>query len=302
MMTTASEWIALDWGTTHLRAWRLSADGTIIHSAKSERGMASLSPSGFEGALIELISPWLTEGISVPVVGCGMVGAKQGWQEVPYTTTPCKPITTPAKIRTLDRRIEVHICGGIKQDSPADVMRGEETQVAGFVARNPGFDGILCLPGTHSKWVSVEGGSISGFQTFMTGELFALLAEQSVLRHSIDVKAWDEGEFVKTVVSAIESPHGAGSSFFNIRAEGLLNGLSPAAGHARLSGFLIGQEIAGAAHFWKTASKVGIIGDSKLASHYQAAFAAVGLSSDIHPVEAMTLAGLQSARFTLGNG
>ena len=91
-----------------------------------------------------------------------------------------------------DPRLTVPVIGGPAPDKPADVMRGEETQIAGFFFENQGFDGVLCLPGTHSKWVQISAGEIVSFRTFMTGEIFALLADRSVLRHTLD-QEWDDG-------------------------------------------------------------------------------------------------------------
>ena len=114
-----------------------------------------------------------------------MVGARQGWIEAPYASVPCTPATQTIAPECRDPRLEMHILAGIRQLHPPDVMRGEETQIAGVLLREPGFEGVICLPGTHTKWAEVAGGIITSFQTFMTGELFGLLSTQSVLRHSM---------------------------------------------------------------------------------------------------------------------
>ena len=127
--------------------------------------MGGLEQAEFEPALLRLIDPWLGPG-KTPVIACGMVGAKQGWAEAPYRPVPCKPgEATPITPTTLDKRIALHILPGISQDSPADVMRGEETQVAGLLYENPQFDGIACLPGTHTKWVHISAEEIVSFRT-----------------------------------------------------------------------------------------------------------------------------------------
>ena len=177
-------WIAVDWGTSNLRAWAMGAEGPLAE-AVSDDGMGKLQPADFEPALLRLISPWLTAP-RTPVLACGMVGARQGWREAPYRAVPCAPVDAAGVLHVpTDPRLTFHIAPGLSQDRPADVMRGEETQVAGVLALHKGFDGVICHPGTHSKWVHVSAGEVVSFQTFMTGEIFALLSTQSVLRHSM---------------------------------------------------------------------------------------------------------------------
>ena len=138
-----------------------------------------------------------------------MVGARQGWLEVPYSETPCKPIFPEAIGRpdTRDQRLRVFVLGGIKQTTPApDVMRGEETQIAGILSADPSFEGVLCLPGTHTKWVRISAGEIVDFKTFMTGELFSLLSRQSVLRHSLNGAGSDAIEFARSIQLMMTEP------------------------------------------------------------------------------------------------
>ena len=165
-------WIAVDWGTSHLRAWRMGRQDQVIERKVSDAGMGGLAPSEFAPALEGLVGP-----LDVPVVACGMVGSRQGWAEAPYFTTPCAPPDAAGATRVG----HVHILPGVRQLDPADVMRGEETQIAGFLAAAPSFDGVICLPGTHTKWVHISAGEIVSFRTAMTGELFALLRDGSVL-------------------------------------------------------------------------------------------------------------------------
>ncbi len=289
-----ADWIAVDWGTSQMRAWAMSDAGEILASASSDKGMGSLAPHQFEAALLQEVGDWLIPDGTTQVIACGMVGSRQGWIEAHYETAPCIPaghlISAPAN----DPRISVHICPGVKQHGPADVMRGEETQVAGLLAANPDFEGVVCLPGTHSKWVRVQAGQITEFQTFMTGELYALLAGQSVLRHSIASDGWDAGAFAAAVETALEAPASVTARLFSLRAESLLADLSPQVARARLSGYLIGLELAAARGFWSGQS-VAIIGATQLGQHYAEALRTLGVPSDIHTSEAMTLKGLTAA-------
>jgi 2-dehydro-3-deoxygalactonokinase len=289
---TTPDWIAIDWGTSHLRAWAMSPAGEVLDRADSECGMSRLERADYEPALLELIGPWLPSvGKKCPVLACGMVGSKQGWIEVPYQTTPCHPAGVAVAAPVASPRVEVLICPGVKQDEPADVMRGEETQIAGLLHAQPEFEGVICLPGTHSKWTHVQGGEIQTFQTFLTGELFGLLASQSVLRHSVGRDGWDEGAFLDALHATITHPESIAAKLFSIRAGSLLLGIGGATARARLSGFLIGSELAATRPLWQ-GQEVAVIGATELAAIYVTGLEALGAKPRFHPGETMTLAGL----------
>jgi len=294
------DWIAADWGTTNLRVWAMDGAGRVLARADSEDGMGRLDRAGYEPALLRLVAPWLPARGSVAVVACGMVGSRQGWVEAPYRAVPCPPFGPGplARPQCRDPRLRVHVIPGLRQDAPADVMRGEETQIAGFLARNPGFDGVLCLPGTHSKWVLVSAGEVVAFQTFMTGEIFALLTRQSVLRHSTEGAGWDGAAFAGAVSEGLSHPERVAASLFTLRAEGLLHGLAPDRARARLSGLLVGAELAGARAYW-LGQRVAVIGSARLAGIYAEALGLQGLEAETADVEAMTLAGLTAAHARL---
>jgi 2-dehydro-3-deoxygalactonokinase len=294
------DWIAADWGTSNLRVWAMSGANTVIASAESADGMGRLDRAGYEPALLRLIGDWLPTASRIPVVACGMVGSRQGWIEAPYRAVPCTPAEAGRLIAppVSDGRITVHVLPGLKQERPADVMRGEETQIAGLLAREPDFDGVACLPGTHAKWVHLSGGEVVSFQTFLTGELFALIAEQSVLRHSVGTDGWDDVAFADSVADALSRPDKMAARLFSLRAEGLLQGLSPATARARLSGLLIGTELAGARPYW-LGRDIVIVGASKVSAAYAAALASQGVVARRVPVDEMTLGGLAAARASL---
>ena len=294
--TRYADWIAVDWGTSNLRAWAMRG-GSPVAEAGSDKGMGSLEPEGFEQALLDLIEPWLGQD-RMPVVACGMVGARQGWIETPYARVPCPPVSaqvTSAPVN--DPRLDVSILPGLSQASPPDVMRGEETQIAGFLSRDPGFDGILCLPGTHTKWVQISAGEVVSFRTFMTGEMFALVSGHSVLRHSMD-EGWDADAFAEAVADGMARPEALAGRFFSIRAEGLLSAPVPGAAKARLSGLLIGAELAAARPYW-LGQRIALLGEGRLAGLYAAALEAQGAAPETHDVAEATLAGLTAAYETL---
>jgi 2-dehydro-3-deoxygalactonokinase len=300
-------WIAVDWGTSNLRLWAMDAEGRILAERGSEQGMGRLSPDQFEPALLALCGDLIDPQECTDVVICGMAGARQGWAEAPYLPVPARlsalgaggvtpPVTSPL--------ISVQILPGLSQAAPADVMRGEETQIAGFAATHPGFDGVLCLPGTHSKWVSVTGGTVTQFRTVMTGELFALLAEQSVLRHSVaravagdapDPEAF-AAPFDLAVRQAFAAPEAAFAALFTLRAESLLHATPAGLLRSRLSGILIGMELAAMRDLWSARqASVAVIGAGALTRLYATALAALGVPAQIADGRDLVLGGLRAA-------
>jgi len=262
----------------------------------SEAGMAALAPGMFETALLNLIRDWLGPG-PMPILACGMVGARQGWQEAPYVGVPARPadLVPMAVTAARDARLDIRIVPGLSQASPADVMRGEETQIAGFLARTPDFDGVLCLPGTHTKWARVSAAEVVGFQTHMTGEMFDLLARESVLRHSVAASAMDGDAFADAVADGLSRPERMAQRLFSIRADATLNGTPAGICRARLSGILIGAELAAARAYW-LGQDVVVAGGTDLAEPYAAALRAQGIAARIEAADPLTLRGLARIR------
>ncbi|WIY25656.1 2-dehydro-3-deoxygalactonokinase [Parasedimentitalea psychrophila] len=293
-------WIAVDWGTSHLRLWLMDDQHQVLQHIASARGMSSLRPEEFEPTLIALVGAALPEQGRIPVICCGMVGSRQGWAEARYSQAPCTPpsIDAATRVQTEDPRISVYLLPGIKQLPAADVMRGEETQIAGFLAVTPDFDGVICLPGTHCKWVHISAGEVVSFRTFMTGELFALICGASVLRHSVGDDGWDAEAFEAAVADAISRPSAVAGNLFSIRAETLLCDLGSAAARSRISGLLIGIELAAARPYW-LGQDVVIVGESGIAAAYESGLAQQGAMARRVTAENMTLNGLRAARAKL---
>ena len=289
---TQADWIAADWGTSNLRVWAMSDSGSVLDAAQSDKGMSGLTPDAFEPALKELVDPWV--GAKTPVIACGMVGSRQGWVEAAYDTVPC-PVTVQqlARPAVKDPNLDVRIIPGIRQMDPADVMRGEETQIAGFLALNPGWDGVICLPGTHTKWVHISAGEVVSFQTFMTGELFGLLSKHSVLRHSLSDNLNPAG-FDRGVDEALARPERLAARLFSLRAESLVGEQDPADATGRLSGLLIGAELAGAKPYW-LGQNIAVIGAGALSKLYVDALATQSVQAMQVQGDRATLAGLTAA-------
>lgn len=301
MTMTQAQWVGVDWGTSNLRAYIVDGSGSLIVELESDNGMLNLEPEEFEGALVNLIGPWLAQGRKTPVFACGMVGARQGWMEVKYRSVPCSPLHDSefARVETLDPRIEVFILPGLSQASPADVMRGEETQLAGFLASEPEFSGVACLPGTHTKWAEVRNGEIHTFHTYMTGELFSLLSQHSILRHSVSEEGEDPSAFLQAALKAVTCPEQVAVELFGLRAQSLLEQPEPQVARARLSGMIIGHEIGVAREFWN-GRQIALIGTTKLASLYAEVLSKVGAETQIIDTRSATLSGLAIAARQVG--
>ena len=183
---------------------------------------------------------------------------------------------------------------GLEQIAPPDVMRGEETQIAGFLREYPHFAGVLCLPGTHTKWVRINAGDIVHFRTFMTGELFNLLSAHSVLRHSLSGNGSDPTEFAASVEAMAAEPAGLAARLFSIRAQSLVSEFGPAIAAARLSGLLIGAELAAARDDWCNQAPT-IVGNGPQSELYAEGLRVLGQAPRIVDASHVTLAGLKSA-------
>lgn len=293
-------WIAADWGTSQLRLWVMDREDTVIDRITSDRGMSRLSPQDYEPTLLDLLGDHLPTGENspLPVICCGMAGSRQGWAEAPYASAPCPPpgIAEATQPATKDPRLAVYLLPGIKTTDPADVMRGEETQIAGYLAqdRDPATSQVICLPGTHSKWARLDQGEVTSFSTFMTGELFALLQGQSVLQHCVSEEGWDETAFEQAVREALANPAAIAAQLFRLRADALLSGQSPETGRARLSGLLIGVELAATQDDW-SGQHVTLLGADQLARRYETALSTQGCTARRVDAETLTLAGLTAA-------
>ena len=290
--------IAADWGTSNLRVWGMDHQGNVINNIANGKGMSSLKPSEFETYFIGLIGNWLPkeENVRCPIIICGMAGAKTGWKEAAYLTAPCPPINKEKiiQIETEDQRISVSIVPGIMQKSPPDVMRGEETQIAGYLSKNPDFDGIICLPGTHTKWAHISAGEIVSFKTFMTGEIFLSLSERSILKSSVQSNDFDPTSFIKAFEDTYSNPALLSSKLFGLRAADLLENTSTKFLKSKLSGYLIGSELAGAKSYW-LGQNIVMIGNDDLCVLYEKALKKLGLNTTIENTQNVTLNGLKQA-------
>ena len=232
-----NHWVALDWGTSNFRAY-LMENNNVIDQVSTQEGMKFVDQNEFESTLVKNITPWKKKFDINIVIASGMVGAKQGWIEVPYIKSPCNIRNLNFKTLNILDDINVHILSGVSQSNPSDVMRGEETQIAGFLLNNIGFNGSICLPGTHSKWVNLKSYNIHEFTTYLTGELYEIVKKYSILKHSLNTTRLED-EIVKSAANLIiENPSFISNKLFEIRAENLLKNSNQTSNNSKLVGYL----------------------------------------------------------------
>ncbi len=290
--------IAIDWGTSNVRARLVDDAGAVLAESRSDDGIARLSQGRHEPAFERLVAGWPR----VPAVLAGMIGSRQGWHEAAYLECPAAIgalAEAVVRFQAADGR-QIAIVPGVMLRSPArdgDVIRGEETQIVGLIDGEPGFDGVAVMPGTHSKWVSIAEGVIRDFQTVMTGELFDLLAHTSFLRHSVAQEAGDLTASPDFTIG-VRRTAGEGLPFlaalFSVRARALLTDVRPDDNLAYLSGLIIGGEIAAAQATGRLTPAVAlrVIGSKALGKAYARALAIAGFEAQVHDGDALVLAGL----------
>ena len=289
--------IAVDWGTSRLRVMLLSADGTVLAERDSDDGIATVAAGGHAAAFERLTADWPR----CPAVMAGMVGSRQGWREAAYAPSPATPEDLAARVLRFETSSgrPVAIVPGIMLRAPerdGDVIRGEETQMVGLIDRGRA-DGLVILPGTHSKWATIANGAIAGFHTFLTGEMFELLAHHSFLRHSVAGEGGDvtaEPDFALGVRRTAADGLPFLAAIFSVRVRALLDGVGGPANRAYLSGLVIGGEIAAArdAGAWTAGAPIRIVGAKSLARAYRAAFALLGHETEAVDGTEMVVAGL----------
>lgn len=296
-----SRWIAVDWGTSFFRAY-LIEDELVSDKIETSDGMKFIQQNDFEKKFISLIEKWLIKGQVVEVLASGMLGARQGWMEAPYEKTPCN-LNNINYVSPLvnDDRFSLKIFSGVSQINPPDVMRGEETQVAGFFNQNLNFNGSVCLPGTHSKWIKVKNGLIEHFKTYMSGELFEVIKNNTVLTHSLMSEKIDKKEFLNSANKIFQNPEYLTSALFQIRADDLINSRGPEIYNSRLSGYLLGIELLGAKEHWEKRD-IALIGGEKVMELYESLLEDKVLTIKKFSAEDMVLEGLKSFRKNLIKG
>jgi 2-dehydro-3-deoxygalactonokinase len=273
----SKDFIALDWGTTSFRAYHVNGDGAVVRDVADANGILSVKDGAFEAALEAHIAAWPVE---LPVLAAGMITSRQGWIELPY-------VDCPAGVAELAARLHRHVCKSgrvvhfatglhlASQTLGHDVMRSEEMQVMGSLGAGQHF----ITPGTHSKWIDVEGDKIFRFATYVTGETFALLRNHSILGRLMTGNEINEEAFARGVVRSQVDPAGLLHSLFAVRSLGLFNDISPEGLSSYLSGLVIGSEIAHALQSRSRRAGYVILASPKIGGRYAKALEVAGVAA-----------------------
>ncbi len=303
--------VGVDWGTSSFRAYLVAGSGRMLKKVAAPAGILGVKDADFAGALEAACGAWLNRWPRLPVLMCGMIGSSRGWFEVPYLSGPvaARELAEGSR-RVPGARRDIRIVPGISGrsfDASPDIMRGEETLLIGALGSSVTPNGLFCLPGTHCKWVRVEDGAIAEFSTFMTGELFALLSEHSILSGLIAENpdaapagqqpgtAFDDG------VERAGSETGLLHQLFALRAGVLTGSLAKSVVGETLSGLLIGAELAGMRRVLShNRAPITVISGSVLAQRYGRALGVLGYETLMLDADEVCLAGLYAIARDVG--
>lgn len=272
-----NNWIAIDWGTTNFRAFLMQGSKQVSRISQP-CGLLSVEKDQFAPTLQNLLQTWLEEYGNLPIVMAGMVGSQQGWHEVPYAPLPCNAQDLASRTLAFttpwgSQAWLIPGANGTSQFGQPDVMRGEEVQLFGLSALHPADEHFVLLPGTHSKHAQLRLGEITASSTFMTGEIFSLLSQHSILGRALPEQQEDNEAFLLGVRTAIQ-----GAPFthliFSARTRRLAGEIKEASVHSYLSGLTIGYELQAlpaALHAW-------LVGSPSLTARYELAASLMDLN------------------------
>ncbi|MFB0710883.1 2-dehydro-3-deoxygalactonokinase [Buttiauxella noackiae] len=272
-----THWIAIDWGTTNFRAFLMQGSKQVSRISQP-CGLLSVEKDQFAPTLQNLLQTWLEQYGNLPIVMAGMVGSQQGWHEVPYAPLPCNAQDLASRTLAFTTRWGSQAwlipgANGTSQFGQPDVMRGEEVQLFGLSALHPADEHFVLLPGTHSKHAQLRLGEITASSTFMTGEIFSLLSQHSILGRALPEQQEDNEAFLLGVRTAIQ-----GAPFthliFSARTRRLAGEIKEASVHSYLSGLTIGYELQAlpaGLHAW-------LVGSPSLTARYELAASLMDLN------------------------
>ena len=279
-VSDTTPWCAVDLAPGQARAWLLQGEAVLARAA-----LDTVPDTPDENSFTALVARLGTPAHDAPAVVCGLA------EGVPPVPVPAKP----GQIAPVRLGAQTHALPGLRQSSPPALMRGEELRIAGFLALNPGWDGVICLPGPLSHWVQVSADEVVSFQSFLTGSMAAALTITPLLRAALTDTEWDEDAFAEALDTAMSRPERLAAGLAGIHAEAALGGLSGGAARARLFGGLVGAELAAARPYW-LGQQVALVGPDRAARPYAEALARQGVPVTRTDEERMTLAGFNAAR------
>ncbi|MFM8494822.1 MAG: 2-dehydro-3-deoxygalactonokinase [Planctomycetia bacterium] len=302
--------IGLDWGTSSLRAYLFGVDGAVIERRARPWGIQHLPAGGYPEAFQTITSSWRDQGFELPVLAAGMVGSRTGWREVPYVECPADAGAIAAGVVPFESECGlIHLVPGIMQPGSApDVMRGEEAQIIGALESDPGLaaDALIVLPGTHCKWARIQDGRVTGFTTYLTGELFAMLRDHSIVgRPARGAEGSTDASRAAAFRRGIDTARASGAAgiagkLFTTRSLFLCGDLAAADSLDYLSGLLVGEELRSVlATLGGACPPCVLVGDPALCSRYRIALGAFGVH-DVRSLDETGPAGLWQIAIAAG--
>lgn len=295
--------IVVDWGTTSLRAALVGNGGEELDSLETPQGISSLGRGDHEAALMTALSPWLSAHGALPVVALGMITSRNGWVEIPYVPCPAGPaeLARGTVRMVLPNGSKLVLLPGLTDPARRpfpDVMRGEETQVVGYGLDR---DATVIIPGTHSKWAKVKAGRIEGFQTFVTGEIFALLLNHSFIARGATQPPVNDSEAYRWGLEEAKNSGAMLSLLFSARTGGLAGKLSTDQLRSYVHGMVIGQEFRQAreSDWYSPGDEATIVGNDGLNDLYVIAAEVFGLGIVMGADDVLTRGAMDVLRHTL---
>lgn len=290
-----ARYIAIDWGSTNLRAWLYQGD-KCLESRQSEAGVTRLNGKSPEAVLAEVTQNWRDS--ATPVVMAGMVGSNVGWKIAPYLSVPASFAAIGEQLTPVGDNVWIIPGLCVSRDDNHNVMRGEETQLLGTRTLSP--SSVYVMPGTHCKWVQADAEQIHDFRTVMTGELHHLLLQHSLVGAGLPEQQTSSDAFAAGLARGIDSP-AVLPQLFEVRASHVLGNLPREQVSEFLSGLLIGAEVASMRNFIAHEQAITIVAGASLTSRYQQAFHAMGRDVSAVPGDTAFQAGIRSIAHAVAN-
>ncbi len=290
-----ARYIAIDWGSTNLRAWLYQGD-KCLESRQSEAGVTRLNGKSPEAGLAEVTQNWRDS--ATPVVMAGMVGSNVGWKIAPYLPVPASFAAIGEQLTPVGDNVWIIPGLCVSRDDNHNVMRGEETQLLGARTLSP--SSVYVMPGTHCKWVQADAEQIHDFRTVMTGELHHLLLQHSLVGAGLPEQQTSSDAFAAGLARGIDSP-AVLPQLFEVRASHVLGNLPREQVSEFLSGLLIGAEVASMRDFIAHEQTITIVAGASLTSRYQQAFHAMGRDVSAVPGDTAFQAGIRSIAHAVAN-
>jgi len=284
------DWIAIDWGTTNFRAYFIKNNKVIKKVTKND-GIKNIKNNNFEYILTRNLNLKNNSNDKIIILSCGMIGSQQGWVNTGYAKNLNINEKNVTKVKTKNKKLNFYIVKGISQNKPFDVIRGEETQILGYLSILKNYTGYICLPGTHSKWVKIHKGKILNFKTFMTGEMYEILIKNSILKHSILDKKINFKVFYNSFLISLNNKFNVFANLFEIRSRYLLS-KKKYYPRSELLGYLIGLEIKNNLKNIKK-SNVVIIGSKENSKIYSRALNKIKIENTFFDSSDITIEGLK---------